>query len=384
MPNLGSVSYHSSWHFGIRDTVTFTPIGLAQNPSFEGHDIAVIGDLLLAPVNNYPFASLQWMRNGEAIPGATGQTYRLARKDTNAVIEVDYSTKPVFESSVYWVAAVKNTVRYGIPISSSVGALPKPKITGSKIVTEKLTATVDASYFPGFKRSFQWYVQGSPVTGATGSTFVPGAKFPDLKVSVQVSFHWSDEFSASLPTSDSVKVGKGNFAVGKPAITGTAQVGSKLTAKAATSRPASQSVSYQWMVNGQKIKGASGKTYSLTKTDLNKRVSVSAKYSMTNYNTKTVTSASTAKVVPAKLKVVKKPAITGKKATGKVLKVSAGTYNTKGVKVSYQWLRSGMIIKKSTKPRYTVIKSDTGKKLTVQITASKPGYTTVVTKLSKK
>ena len=37
------------------------------------------------------------------------------------------------------------------------------------------------------------------------------------------------------------------------------------------------------------------------------------------------TSASTATDVPAKLKVVKEPMITGKKATGRVLKVSAAT-----------------------------------------------------------
>lgn len=365
MPNLRSARFHSTWQFGIRDTATFTPIGLAQNPSLEGHGAAVVGDLLLAPVSNYPFTSLQWTRNGQAIPGTTGESYRLTAKDANAAIALDYSTRSIWEDSVYWVPAVEGTARYGIPIASSVKSIYKPKITGSKIVTEKVAATVDASYFPGFKRSFQWYVQRSPIEGATGATFVPGAKFADLKVSVKVSFKWSDEFYADLPSIDAVKVGKGSFSVGKPTITGTAQVGNKLTAKAATSSPASQSVSYQLTHNGQKIKGATGKTYSLTKNELNGRIAVSATYSKANYNTKTVTSASTSKVVPAKLKIVKKPAISGKKSTGKVLKVSAGTYNAKGVTVSYQWLRSGKLVSKATKPSYTVTKSDAGKNLTV-------------------
>ncbi|MNW68985.1 hypothetical protein CQ012_13650 [Arthrobacter sp. MYb214] len=64
------------------------------------------------------------------------------------MIAVDYSTNPMREDSVYWVPAVKVIARYGMPIATSVRAISKPHVTGSKIATEKLTAKIDAIYFP--------------------------------------------------------------------------------------------------------------------------------------------------------------------------------------------------------------------------------------------
>jgi len=132
------------------------------------------------------------------------------------------------------------------------------------------------------------------------------------------------------------------------------------------------------------VPGATADTYTLKPADLNQRISVSVAYAKTNYTTKTVTSTATGKIAAAKLKVLKKPVMTGKKSTGKTLKATAGSYSTKNVKISYQWMRSGKSIPKATKPSYKVVKADARKTLSVRVTASKPGYTTVITKVSKK
>ncbi len=50
---------------------------------------------------------------------------------------------------------------------------------------------------------------------------------------------------------------------------------------------------------------------------------------MTNYTTTTMTSTTTGKTAPAKLKVLKKPGNTRKKSTGKSLKATACSYSTK-------------------------------------------------------
>lgn len=384
MPRLTSVSYSASWKFGIRDTATFTPIRLSQNASFAGHVVAVVGDRLIVPDSNYPMESRQWTRNGIPIPGQTGESYLLTQDDANAVIAVDYSTKGVLEQGIQWLPATKGSIRYGAPIASSVAAIVKPKITGSKIVGEKLSAQVDASLFPGFKRSYQWNVDQSSIPGATSSTYTPPVSYAGRKISVTVYFYWSDDYTASLPTSSAVTVAKGNFSVAKPTITGTAKVGSKLTATAATPSPAAQTTTYQWMRNGVKITGATAKTYTLTPADMTMRMSVAVKYTKTNYNSKTVTSAATASVLPGTFTVVTKPVITGTKATGKVLKVSPGTYSTSNVSVTYQWARSGVRISTATKASYTVTKADYGKTLSVTVTARKAGYRTVTTTVSKK
>ena len=60
----------------------------------------------------------------------------------------------------------------------------------------------------------------------------------------------------------------------KPTITGSTVVGKKLTAKPGTWKPSSVTLTYQWLRNGKAIKGATKKTYTLTKADGGKKVSV--------------------------------------------------------------------------------------------------------------
>ncbi|RKS21037.1 hypothetical protein DFO58_1591 [Arthrobacter sp. AG1021] len=384
MPNLTSVSYAASWRVGVRDTARVGRIKLSQNPSLEGHNAAVVGDILLVPPTNYPYWSLQWTRNGTPIPGAVGETYALGREDVNTVIALDYQTTSVMQFGEVWVPATQGTITYGAPIAATVASIAKPKISGGKIVGQKLTAAVDASYFPDFSRSYQWLVDGQMISGATAKTYTPPASYANRKISVRATLDAADGDWVQMQDSTAIKVVKGTFTVAKPKVTGTARVGSKLSAKAAAPAPAAQSTTYQWLRSGRAIKGATSKSYTLTPADQNQRISVSVKYSKTNYTTKTVSSTATGKVASIKLKVVKKPVITGKKATGKTLKATAGSYNTKNVKVSYQWLRSGKIISKATKPSYKVTKADAGKTLTVWVSASKPGYTSLVTTLSKK
>lgn len=382
--NLKSVSYAASWHIGVRDTAQLGRISLNRNPSLAGHDAAVVGDALLAPTTNYPYTALQWTRNGAPIPGAVGESYQLVREDSKKVIALNYETKAVRQNGEVWVPSAQGTMKYGAPIAATVASIAKPTISGSKIVGQKLTASLDAAYFPEFTRHYQWLVDGFEIPRATAKTYTPPQSYANRKIAVRATLHAADGESVWLPASSAVKVVKGTITVAKPKVSGTSKVGSKLTAKAATPAPSAQSTKYQWLRSGQKIKGATAKTYALKPADLNQRISVSVTYAKANYTTKTVTSTATGKIAAAKLKVLKKPVITGKKSTGKTLKATAGSYNTKNVKISYQWTRSGKIIPKATKPNYKVVKADARKTLGVWVTASKPGYTTVLTKVSKK
>ena len=382
--NLRSVSYAAGWHVGVRDTVKLGRISLNRNPSLEGHDAAVVGDDLLAPISNYPYTALQWTRNGAPIPGAVGESYQLVREDSKKVIALNFETKEVRQNGEVWVPSAQGTMTYGAPIAATVASIAKATISGSKVVGEKLTASLDGAYFPEFTRHYQWLVDGFEIPRATAKTYTPPQSYANRKIAVRATLHAADGESVWLPDSTAVKVVKGMITVARPQVSGTAKVGSKLTAKTATAAPAAQSTKYQWLRSGQKIKGATATTYTLKPADLDQRISVSVTYAKTNYTTKTVTSTATGKIAAAKLKVLKKPVMTGKKSTGKTLKATAGSYSTKNVKISYQWMRSGKSIPKATKPSYKVVQADARKTLSVRVTASKLGYTTVVTKVSKK
>ena len=68
------------------------------------------------------------------------------------------------------------------------------------------------------------------------------------------------------------------------------------------------------------------------------------------------------------------PIIWGTAKVGKVLTSKPGTWDA-GVKLTYEWNRSGAAIKGATKATYKLVKADAGKKLTVSVTATKPGFT---------
>jgi len=70
------------------------------------------------------------------------------------------------------------------------------------------------------------------------------------------------------------------------------------------------------------------------------------------------------------------PKVTGKTKVGSTLTAAAGSWKPSGVKVSYQWLRDGVVISKATKAKYVVRSSDLSRKFSVRITGSKSGLKT--------
>jgi hypothetical protein len=68
------------------------------------------------------------------------------------------------------------------------------------------------------------------------------------------------------------------------------------------------------------------------------------------------------------------PVITGTPAVGAALTATTDTGSVSGVNFAYQWLRNGVAISKATGSTYTPTSSDYKQKLSVKVTASKPGY----------
>jgi beta-glucosidase len=59
--------------------------------------------------------------------------------------------------------------------------------------------------------------------------------------------------------------------------------------------------------------------------------------------------------------------------------VTSGSYSITGVSTAYQWLRDGAVITGVTGTQYLVTAADSKARLSVRVTASKPGYTSVTT-----
>ena len=109
-----------------------------------------------------------------------------------------------------------------------------------------------------------------------------------------------------------------------PKVSGTAKVGSKLTATPGTWNAANATYAYQWLADGAPIQGATGATTTLTQALTGKRVSVRVTASADGYPTASAVSAATAAVQPGVISNTAPPTIAGDPQVDSTLTRSPG------------------------------------------------------------
>ncbi len=163
---------------------------------------------------------------------------------------------------------------------------------------------------------------------------------------------------------------------GTPKISGTAQVGKKLTASAGSWQPAGTRLGYQWLRDGKTIAKANANAYVPTATDAGRRLSVRVTGTLPGYTSASATSAQTSAVARGRLSAPT-PKISGTAKVGRTLTAKPGVWRPAGVKLSYQWYAGGKKIAKATRPSYRISQAAKGKKITVKVTGVKSGYSVV-------
>lgn len=169
-----------------------------------------------------------------------------------------------------------------------------------------------------------------------------------------------------------------------PTISGSATIGSTLTADPGTWTPTPDAITYQWYRSGTAIQDATAKIYTVTSGDAGANLSVAVTASKAGYPATTITSASTAAVPapPTPVLSTSKPYITGKVKVKKRLKAHAGSWGPAPVTLKYRWYRNGKKISGATDRTYKIAKKDRKKKLAVRVCGSKSGYETRCVKSS--
>ncbi|WP_364305760.1 hypothetical protein [Paenarthrobacter nitroguajacolicus] len=172
-----------------------------------------------------------------------------------------------------------------------------------------------------------------------------------------------------------VPANQGQLTAPTPTISGAAAVGSTLTAVPGTWTTGT-ALSYQWFRNGTAIAGATSATRVLAAADQGTSLTVRVKGIKAGYATAVRESAPTAIVVAGTL-VAPTPTITGTLTVGSTLIANPGTW-TSGTTLTYQWYRSGVAIPGATARSYKLVSADQADAMSVRVTGTKVGYTTVV------
>ncbi len=223
--------------------------------------------------------SYQWLRDGVAIGGATGNTYITSDADvaTTITVSASYTDGQGTNESV---------TSAGVGPITNVNDAPVGALTITGVATEDQILTADPSGITDDDGlgafSYQWLRDGASVGGVTGSTYVLGDADVGTQISVQVSYtDGQGTAEGPLTSAQTGPVANVNdVPVGVPTITGIATEGQTLTADTSgiTDDDGLGAFSYQWLRDGATIGGATSSTYDLGAADVDTQISVQVSY----------------------------------------------------------------------------------------------------------
>lgn len=302
---------------------------------------------------------------GVYVPSGT-YTFTLssqASDGSGAVVAVDGTDRPLGE------VVVQGGLTYSVPT-----------ISGDAEVGATLTADPGEWGPAPVTLSFQWLRDGEPITGADGATYVVTGEDAGATLTVAVTGTKDGYASTTVSSTQNVLVPGGDLALTAPTpgISGTAQVGSMVTAEPGEWGPAPVALAYQWFRGTGPIEGATMAQYAVKPADLGAQLTVQVTGSKEGYVPVTMTSDPTAKVIAGKLTSTPVPAISDTTPMGgQKLTLNTGVWGPAPVDLAYQWFRGSSAIAGATGAAYTVQAGDVGSTLAVRVTGSKNGYTSV-------
>ncbi|SDH54161.1 M12 family metallo-peptidase [Microbacterium sp. 77mftsu3.1] len=313
----------------------------------------------------------RWMTDGTTILGATGRQYSPQPADFGKRVSVQVTvTLAGYNDRVVTSPASPAIANAEIEAGT-------PSIYGIPTVGRILTA--DPGYWSeGTFFTYQWNANGTPIAGATGPSYTVGATAAGKPVTVTVTGSNPGFTTATRTSAATAAVDKGWLTSVQPVIRGTAKVGNTLTVTPGVwaERPA---LTVQWLVDGRPVTGATRSSFTLEPKHARSVVTVDVTGSLAGYYTHSRTAS--AGVVALGTLAASTPAATGSAKVGSKLTAKPGTWSA-GTRFAYQWYANGSAISRATGSTFTPTTSQLGKAITVKVTGTKAGYSTV-SKVSK-
>ena len=343
-----------------------------------------LGDVLTG-VDDVPWAfddrehEYRWLRDGIVIPGATGLTYTITAEDQGHTLVLESGVSGFFSGH-----ACSN--RVAVPAAAAADVelkqlttITKPVVTGTFVIGSAMKVTSGTWSEPVEKLTFTYDWLSKDGVWGSGRTFTPRAAAHVGETATVVVTASAPGYAPARVRVTAPKPIYGNSPslLGLPAVYGTATVKVKLTAETGSWSYRDQEVkrAVQWLRDDVPIPGATGLEYTLVGGDFGKKISIKVTPSLDGRILKAQKSSPTATVAAAALSSAT-PTIAGTVQAGNVLTVKRGAW-TWGTAFTYRWLRNGVPISGATESTYKVRTADKGTKLTVRVTGSRLGYTTV-------
>jgi surface antigen len=249
-----------------------------------------------------------------------------------------------------------------------------PAITGTAKVGVPLRAST-GTWSPAGSYTYQWSANGVAIAGATTSSFTPTAAQLGRRIGVTVVARRTSYVSGSSSSVPTAATAPGTQTVTTgPTISGTVQVDQTLTVDPGLYAPTPGSVTLQWLADGVPIEGATSTTYRPTQDVADKRLTVTVTTVTAGYTTLITTSAPTDPVLAPDITVAQPGGVEGPLLVGQTLTADPGVLEPRDAKATYVWMRDGAPMPVVTGRQYVVKPLDIGRRISVQVHLTRPGY----------
>ncbi len=312
----------------------------------------------------------QWLRDGSPVPGATRRGYRIGLEDLDHLLTVEVTGRlRGFDD------AVERSARAGPVRTAAFASAARPRLTGTPRYYDWLTVP-DPGWQPRpATLTYQWFRDGTPMTGVVAATYQLHGRDIGHRITVQVTGTRDGYTSTQRVSATRGPVKEGLLDPSpRPTIRGTVAVDRYLTVAAGSWGPVPVTIAWQWYRAGSPIKGAVDSSYLLTVADLGRPISVRAVADAEYFEARTRDAVPTARVAPGELSRTPTPLYSGVAQVGETITALPKEWGPGEVTLSYQWFRGKDKIDDATKVRYVVVAADKGKRLRVQVTGSRHGY----------
>jgi hypothetical protein len=252
-------------------------------------------------------------------------------------------------------------------------------VDGDAKVGRTLTATSTVTTTPASSTTTgQWLRNGEPVRSATGTTYV----LTGADLDATITYRQTDAlggYERAVSTSNAIgPVAKGDIAVSRPSIAGTAQVGRTLTVEPGTVAPSSATRTYEWFSGTDSL--GTGTTYVVRPADLTRTIQVRVTAVLDGYVTTSTSSEPTAPVAAGVLVATGDVTVSGSATVGQKLTAISTVATTPASDApTGQWFRGTVPIPGATAATYVPTNADAGVELTYTETRTKTAYETVTT-----
>jgi surface antigen len=161
-----------------------------------------------------------------------------------------------------------------------------------------------------------------------------------------------------------------------PKVSGTPQVGQKLSTTHGSWNAKDLTFSYQWLANGSPIAGATNRTFTPKAAQLGQHIRAKVTATKSGAHSGSAQSVPTDGVAKGVFVSTVEPSVEGKPQVGVQLAADRGTYSRGGT-FSYQWLAGGKAIEGATSLSFTPTADQLGQGLKLRVALAAPGYETL-------